>query len=274
MNRYKEMNEFERISNKFFRKDNKAIVYYDLDQELFSKVIDQNNIRSYERPDILSIFDNKIIGIEHFEFDSFKKSHKGSNYKIEDNSIKRNFQETVNKELINKKSITVHDEIKSTPSLDNYFSNFKNNFIQHYNKVDDYIDHIEKKFDCSNKKVSICFFAEDVSPLGSYFLDKKRKTNLLNPLYSDDIIKLLENCPKVKYIIIGTYATSEHKLIIIENKKSVLKRFKQEKPKINKSDFMSFTPQTTGFAMRITTKEIEEHKNKQAPKNIHNNIDK
>ena len=59
-----------------------------IDQELFDKVINPNNICSYERPDILSIFDDIIVGIEHFEFDSYKRTNKyGSDFKIKNSFI-------------------------------------------------------------------------------------------------------------------------------------------------------------------------------------------
>lgn len=255
------MSELERIIEKYFQKDNTAIVYYELDQELFSKVINQKNIGKYEKPDILSLFDNKVVGIEHFEFDSFKKGRKGSDFKIKHNMMEIDFKKKINEELLKKDSVMVHGQIVPTSSLINYFGNFKDNFITHYNKIDSYINHIEEDFG-TDKEISICFFAEDVTPLGNYFMNREKSGSpwLLNPLYSDEIIELLINSPKVKYLIIGAYAMSEYKLTIIKNSKEVLDRFKKERYKIKEEDYFSFSPQTTGFAMLIPKEEIENSK--------------
>lgn len=248
------MGELESIINRYLTKDGMEIVYYDIDQVLFDKVI--KNVGKYEKPDILSIFDNKIIGIEHFEFDSFKKKRKGSDFKIKDNYKEKNIQKQIDEELLKKDSVIVHGHIESTATLKNYFNNFRKIFASHYDKIDSYFEHIKVDFDCSNKEVIMCFFADDVSPLGSYFLDENRDINLLNPLYSDDIVDMLNNSPKVKFLIIGTFAMKEYKLIIIENKPEVLKRFSNEKKTISENDFFSFSPITTGFATKINGEKI------------------
>ena len=74
------MSEAERIIDRYFQNGTTAIVYYDLDQDVFNNVI--KNVGKYEKPDILSVFNNKIVGIEHFEFDSYKRSRKGSDFQI------------------------------------------------------------------------------------------------------------------------------------------------------------------------------------------------
>jgi len=240
-----------RVIKKYFRQDHTVIVYYDLDQELFNKVVDINHIGMYEKPDILSIFDNKIVGIEHFEFDSFKKSGKGSDFRIKDGTLKRDLQKTMHEELLKKDSTTVCGHIDSTCSLSNYFNNFKKIFLDHYEKIDSYIEHIEEDYG-TDKEISICFFAEDVTPLGNYFMNRKNSMHpcLLNPLYSDEIIQLLRKCQKVKYLIIGTCAMGEDKLIIIENKKAVLDKFLNERPQVTEENYFSFSVETLGFAVK------------------------
>lgn len=250
------MRELEEIIRKYFSKDNDAIVYFDLEQELFNKVI--SNLKEYERPDILSIFDNKIVAIEHFEFDSYKRSRKGSEFQIENNIMERNFDKEINEKLKTQKDVVVHGRIKSTSSADNYFNNFKKNFLSHYEKIDSYVEHIKSDYP-NTDNITFCFFAEDVTPLGSYFMNRKTSYHpyLLNPLYLDEIVDILINSPRVKYLIIGCYAMSKYKLLIFENKKEVFEKYKRERPKFDKENFMSFEPHTTGFATKITKEEIE-----------------
>lgn len=242
------MKELERIVEKFFSKESRAQVYYDLDQQLFCDVI--KNARPYERPDILSIFKNKIVGIEHFEFDSFNRTSKGSEYRTKEFKIQKRFEEIMRDELKYKDFTSVHDKITGNSNMKNYFNNFQEAFLNHYNKIDNYVEHIKKDFDCSESEIHICFFAEDVSPLGSMYI-KDEKMGLLTPLFSDTIIEMLKNSPRVEYLIIGTYAINEYKLIIIENKIDALERYQNERTRICESDFKIFEPQTIGFAGKI-----------------------
>lgn len=250
------MSEAERIIDRYFQNGTTAIVYYDLDQDVFNNVI--KNVGKYEKPDILSAFNNKIVGIEHFEFDSYKRSRKGSDFQIQHNNIEQNVQKIIDEKLRTKDKVTVHSHLNSTSSLNNYFQNFKHNFLSHYEKIDSYIEHIQNDFG-NDKNISICFFAEDVTPLGNYFIDRENddKTYLLNPLYSDEIIDLLIKSPKVKYLIIGMYAMNEYTLTIIENKKEALEKFKKERINFKEEDYLSFSPQITSFATLIPKEEIK-----------------
>ena len=70
------MSELKRIVDKYFSKKSKEITYSIFNQDEVNKLF--QNMISYERPDILSIYDKKIVAIEHFEFDSYKNTSKGS----------------------------------------------------------------------------------------------------------------------------------------------------------------------------------------------------
>lgn len=246
------MSELEHLVNKFFCKDMTAQVFYELSQEKFDKVI--KTLKMYERPDILSMYENKILGIEHFEFDSYNRSNKkGSDYKIKDYRIEKRLDKEIKEKLQNNDTIIVHDEIDSTASLDNYYNNFEKIFKDHYQKINSYIEHIKENFDCQNKEIHICFFAEDVSPLGNYFFNKNndKKITPLLPIYSDKMRKLLKDSPLVEYLVIGSFCINNNRLFIIENTKDALERFAKDYKEVNSDDFFSFEPQTTGFAFKV-----------------------
>jgi len=249
------MKELDKIIEKYFSKDGDAIVYYSISQKEFTTMI--QNMGRYERPDILSIYNNKIVGIEHFEFDSYKNTKKGSNYQIQDSLMETKIKKEIEERLKKEKSIQVHGKIEGSSTLDNYYNNFEKHFKKHYSEIDSYIKNIRENFDCTDKTIEFWFFVEDVSPLGSYFLDKERKMKLLYPIYSDNIITLLKNSPKLKGIILGTYAMKEYKLIIINNNKKTLSRFSKEKQNVTDKDFVNFAPMTTGFVTRITKEELQ-----------------
>ena len=93
----------------FFRKNIRIEFIGDLPQntpnqikDTIKKIIDR--LEQYERPDIISEYNNIILGIEHFEFDSYYRSNKkGSDYKVKDNQIQKNFNNIIK----NSKNLTV-----------------------------------------------------------------------------------------------------------------------------------------------------------------------
>jgi len=137
------MSELERIIGKYLSKDETAITYSDFNQEEVNKLF--QNMGIYERPDILSMYDNKIVAIEHFEFDSYKNTRKGSNFKIQDNTIEKRMQNKIDKDLKTEKEIWLHDEIKNTSSLEQYYNNFKKVLLTHIENIPEYKTPLWKK---------------------------------------------------------------------------------------------------------------------------------
>lgn len=131
------MSELKKLINKYLSKDTTAQVYYELSQDKFNKVV--KGLGIYERPDILSVYDNIILGIEHFEFDSYNRSNKkGSDYKVKDYRVEKRLNEEIKDKLQNNDSIIVHDEIDSTATLNNYCRNFEDILkiiIKRYNHI-------------------------------------------------------------------------------------------------------------------------------------------
>lgn len=123
------MNELQNIVNKYLSRDGTAITYSDFNQEEVNKLF--QNMGNYERPDILSIYDNKIVAIEHFKFDSYKNTRKGSNFKIQNNIIEQKMRKEINSHLKDKDEIIIHDQIENNNSLSQYYNNFKKVLLSH-----------------------------------------------------------------------------------------------------------------------------------------------
>ena len=75
------MNELDHLNDKFFRNNIRIEFIGDLNQNEPNKIQDTINkiidrLEQYERPDIISEYNNIILGIEHFEFDSYYRSNK------------------------------------------------------------------------------------------------------------------------------------------------------------------------------------------------------
>ena len=166
------MNELERIVSKYFVEDDMAITYSDFNQDEVNKLF--QNMRSYERPDILSIYDNKIVAIEHFEFDSYKNTSKGSNFKIQENIIENRMQKEIDLKLKDKGEVMLHDHIENNSNLKQYYDNFKKVLLSHIDNINEYKEHIISDYG-KEKNIEFWFFAEDVTPLGSYYYRKSRR---------------------------------------------------------------------------------------------------
>ena len=249
MKGYTIVNELDTIVTRYFSKDTIAITYSEIDEEEFNKMI--QNMGYYERPDILSIYDDKIVGIEHFEFDSYKNTRKGSNYKIQENFIEQKFNKMINSKTNKKNEIVNHDQIINTSNLKQYYDNFKKILISHINNIDEYIEHIVSNYG-SEKTIEIWFFVEDVNPLGNYYLKKGNcSPGLLLP-FSKEIIDILRNNKGIKGIIFGVYAMNEYKIVICYNDEKTLNKIeKDDYFKVDDSEFLSLNPQTTSFVLLI-----------------------
>ena len=248
------MNELERIISKYLSKDGTAITYSNFNQEEVNKLF--KNMKAYERPDILSIYDNKIVAIEHFEFDSYKNNRKGSNYKIQENVIENKMQTAIKSKLKDKGELILHDQIKNTSSLNQYYMNFKKVLLSHIDNIYEYKEHIIQDFG-NKKKIEFWFFAEDVTPLGNYYYRRKNNSPSLLLPFSKDIIKIFKLHSEIKGFMFGIYAMNEYKLVLMYNDYETLKQIEEnEYFQVDESEFMSFNPQTTGFALVISNEKI------------------
>lgn len=249
------MNELKNIISKYFSKDNEAITYSNIDETELNKMI--QHMGGYERPDILSIYDNKIVAIEHFEFDSYKNTGKGSDYKIQDSIIEQKMQKKIDSDLAIEKEIYLHDEIKNNSDLKQYYSNFKKVLTSHIDNIQEYRNHIVDDFG-NDKDIELWFFAEDVSPLGSYYYRKNNiNPSLLLP-FSKENIDILRQHKEIKGIIFGIYAMKEYKLVIMYNDDETLDKIENNDYfKVKDSEFFSFNPQTTAFAILIPNDKVE-----------------
>ena len=141
---------------------------------------------NYERPDILSIYDNKIVAIEHFEFDSSTaKNKKGSQNRIEIARVQRENNS--------------HDKINCNYTTDNYIRNAIKNFENHYNRIEHYIENLKKeKVIKPHMEIKNLFLIEDATILGNIDINTKRSFSIL---HCDMFLNKLKNANKIDYIL-------------------------------------------------------------------------
>ncbi len=89
------------------------------------------------------------------------------------------------------------------------------------------------------------------------FISKSNRV-LRKVLNSKENLDILRQHKEIKGIIFGIYAMNKYKLVLMYNDSTTLDNLeKDEYFKIDDKDFMSFSPQTTGFAMLISKEEME-----------------
>ena len=178
-------NKLSHILDSYLNKEKKIKIFYDID----------------------STYDNKVVGIEHFEFDSYKNTEKGSDYRLKTKHIQEQLQEIGTIDIIN---------LESTSSLENYYKNFIKIFKDHYEKIGIYEDRV-KMFYNTDSEVELWYFIEDVTLFGNFFRSGEDKVKRLLPIYFKEVIDTLRKSPKIKGIFLGTNIGREHQIVIIKN---------------------------------------------------------
>lgn len=231
------MNELEKIAKKYLNRDGFAITYSDFKKDEVDNIF--QNMKSFERPDILSFYKDKILAIEHFEFDSYQNTSKGSNFKMQDTYIKQNMK--------NDKESWHHENITCTSNLKNYYSNFNKIFKSHVDNIPAYRKRIIKKFG-DRKNIEFWFFVEDVTPLGNYYYRKKDFTIVPLLPFSKDFIQILKMHKEIKGIIFGRFNINKFELVLIKNDDKTIKKIESHDLfKVNEKDFLVFNTEIINY---------------------------
>lgn len=155
-----------------------------------------SGILTYDHPDGFCKYENNVLIIEHFEFDSSYTNKKGS----------KNRQEifrTSNYEPQKDTGIEIfRDEIKCDYTIENYVDNLIKNFNKHYDEIEKYKKDLEKEQIITKyTNVETLFCIEDTTALGN--IDSNTGEPLI-PLMCKEFISLLKSCPELDYIITGS----------------------------------------------------------------------
>lgn len=142
------------LTNLFIPQSKYALTNID-DIDLQSNTV---QIVKYDKPDLLVIQNNNVIGIEHFQVDESIMEERGSTYQKNYSSIKRdNFKEVRERLLQNNFAFKVTETELSTENLK---ENIKKIFYKHYCKIDEYNESIKKIIPLFNNEVKYFFFIE------------------------------------------------------------------------------------------------------------------
>lgn len=156
-----------------------------------------------DSPDMFFKKDDLVIIIEHFEFDCYHATKKGSSFRREEARIQREFDSTP----MSGNSLMIHDEIHGQSSYTDYLNNVKRSFAEHYARIDQYIENLTEAGAITKVSiVKVVFLIDDVSPLGSIMIDNNAPwgsdaTRIIELSRCKVFLDLLSSSPKVDYVI-------------------------------------------------------------------------
>lgn len=184
---------------------NKIGYYLQSDKNVLDEIFKKDSqIKQYESPDIVVLNNNKVIGIEHFSFDSSATRKNSSLSKKELAKSIRQFNKMRNTTLSGHPKY-FQDNIRVKSDYQNYLKNFERVFNKHYKNIINYKSRLEKEY--PNIENEISFFIEDTTILGSK-VETAEGTAIIDLLILEEfknILKKHENISeKVPYIFFAS----------------------------------------------------------------------
>lgn len=183
--------------------------YYAISEDDLSKALRQ--LKSFDRPDMYVILEDKIVVIEHFEFDASVYSSKGMKGIKEERLLNQRISSAPidNKLHIDKGAYTI--------SIANWQTNFEMTFDSHYNKIPAYKEAIRNRKETSfDKPIVVGFFIENqYSPI--VYIDRAPKEH--EELYyfeTTQFASKISNSPDLDFILFGSYCNGMPQIFYID----------------------------------------------------------
>lgn len=209
-----------------------------------SKGVDLNNLPkfeepfvSFERPDIYYEKEDFIVGIEHFQIDSSKRTRKGSSLVQE--------QKRIDDEIIAdyhsqpKAYFYIEKKLNVDFSYENYVKSIVETFKKHEKNIPEYRANLSKI--APNKKVYLAFFIEDITSLGNYIMTAKGRETL-NPVCTRELIDKLVKVEGLDYVLTRVQRDYIYTLHFQRISEEYIKSLYSECYDLSKETFITYTP--------------------------------
>lgn len=225
----KEYNDYRTQNTLLNAKD---IILYDSQEVYDNTFIEKMN--AFEKPDMYAEFDDKIIGVEVFEFSSYKNNKKGDTFRYNSKIIDN--QNTKEHMMTRKNYFSTH--ITPDSSLKYYEDNFKKIFIKHYGEINNYKDNLSAK----SKEVEIYFLIKDTT-IGGNIIIYNNEPKIFNPTMSKKVLSILKNSTDVSgFIFQCTTVFNQNVFFYLKNSKNNIEKIYNENKKyfgieLEKNDF-------------------------------------
>lgn len=225
---------------------------YKRDKVLLEKIVaNMYRIEPFEQPDMILSLENRILAIEHFEFDASSFGKKGSKDKRGLAERNRKFDRLINDSNISEVPVVTTNSVSCTYSAENYINNFKSVFEKHLAKVEDYKTHLIKKNKAKHiDDIIICFFIVDTTPLGCYYQDDGIKSFIAFQV--KECLDLISKAKEVDCFFFGYFDGTKNSLEFMSNCPDVVQLIKEIRMiDFRVEEFFTFNPQESRFCMKL-----------------------
>jgi hypothetical protein len=238
--------ELKEIVRKFFS-DDSEISFYGSKDEVEKEIVPfLRNLISFERPDGFSKIENKVMILEHFEFDSTQNSSKkGSETRVELARIDRK-----NKQIPLTETDIYKDVVKCTHHINQYIDNAINGFLNHYSKIQSYKEHLKSDNIIDDRTdIKVMFLIEDVTILGNIDLKTREPIILIK---CDKFLDVFEKSENIDYILCFSSVNGQNKIWFLS--RASIDTYRRNELKVNELEIIDFEPQTISFTFTINEK--------------------
>lgn len=250
-------NEATRAFTHFFHREEGNEIHFlgaDTGVSLFVDIFDNGEHFVGDAPDMVIRKDSVAIIIEHFEFDCFRVTRKGSSSRMEQARIDR-----AQRQLPATREGTVfHDKIRANCSYNDYITNVTRNFNEHYARIADYKRHlVEKGLIGKDTVVKVMFLIEDVSPIGTIAIDEQSKDRNMVPVVlaqCPEFLQLLSQCNDLDYVLCCSSAGSNEYVWFIDRQE--LAAYEEKACDYAHMRFLFHQPSVMGVKMVVPDDEL------------------
>ncbi len=199
-----------------------------------------------ERPDILIISDTNIYGIEHFEFDDFKRE-KGSTGKATVKKFEKDFDKDFEQANVEEGYFRKNIDLKETllfADYDFFVKNFIESFNDHYSKINEYKKNIEEylKINSLQREIKILFLIENSSPFSPLISKKGYEGKIYLPFNSKEILDCVNNSDNLDGLIYLSYLNNDIRFVhSFDGGKMINETFEKDAYMSNSKVFISDT---------------------------------
>ena len=247
-------NEAFSALNKFFSKDGTKVNYHGEGKGvlLFKELYESGEYFVGDEPDMFIKKGDIALIIEHFEFDSYKSTKRGSKSRQEQARIERcgnNIKPTED-------GVLLHETINAVSSYENYINSVTKGFLKHYDNISDYKKRL-KNFGLLDNDIDlkILFLIEDTSPLGSSYLDEEDFPPVMRPLVlaeCREFLDLLKEHEAVDYVLACSGAGDNNYVWFIDQKD--IDEYYKYVHMDDKFRFLDFVPHVLEYKMLVPEK--------------------
>lgn len=155
-----------------------------------------------DRPDIIYKCNEFVMGIECFEFDSSKKTRKGSKQKQREREVERDIREEYRHALVPKGGfLSIERHVDVELSITSYYKSLMSTFKTHAKSIADYRKNLSGL--ANDKRIMLSFYIEDTTAIGNY-MSVKGRVEALDPLKIPGFLEELSLVQGLDYIMIKT----------------------------------------------------------------------